>query len=650
MSFNQLILRNLKKNIKNYYLYVFALIFTVALYFAFVTLQYDPAMDEVEGSIKGAAAIRAGSVMLIAIVTVFLVYANNLFIKRRSKEIGLFQLVGMTKGKIFQILSMENLMLYFGSMIIGILMGFASSKLMMMILLKVIGINEVAELRFSGAAFVQTVIVFAAIYVVIMLMNAFFIKKQRILSLFQVRSTTEGKRQRITALEVIIGILGLALIGFGYFLSTKLFSGDLVGMNELFMAMFAILGSVIFGTYLFYRGSISFIFNLIRKKNAGYLSINKVLSLSSIMFRMKSNSLLLTVITTLSALAIGLLSLTYISYYSAQKLSEETVLDDFSIPNLEHAALFTDALEKNDIGYSKTEMDLLTVNANISNLITGYDEMNLAFDPGMTTMVVVTDEWVDDVDLSENESVFVNSNEVMEQFLSLKNSGEMMLSGKDEDAIELNYIGIEEKKILPTRLAGGGFYVAVVDDDIYQQLAEDKDPSIQGDFSVYVGVNIDKSGDVEEANNIFQELDLSKWAGYESQLETFNNQKQNMGMIMFIVGFLGLTFLVTSGCILYFKQMDEGEEEKANYTILRKLGFTRDDLVAGVKVKQLFNFGIPLLTGLCHSYFAVKSGWFLFGTELWAPMIIVMVLYTVLYSIFGVLSVLYYKKVIKEAL
>lgn len=127
-------------------------------------------------------------------------------------------------------------------------------------------------------------------------------------------------------------------------------------------------------------------------------------------------------------------------------------------------------------------------------------------------------------------------------------------------------------------------------------------------------------------------------------------QKSLFGLAMFIVGFLGLTFLITSGCILYFKQMDESEDEKPNYTILRKLGFTRNDLLKGIRIKQIYNFGIPLVIGLSHSYFAVQSGWFLFGAELWTPMIIVMVLYTVLYSIFGLLSVLYGKKVIKSAL
>lgn len=168
--------------------------FTVALYFAFVTLQYDPSMDATKGSIKGAAAIRTASVLLIVIVTVFLLYANNIFIKRRSKEIGLLQLIGMTKGKIFRILTAENFIIYFSSLFIGVFIGFASSKLFIMILFKITGVNAIATLTFSPNALIQTVIVFSAIYLCIMLLNYVFIKKQNILSLFKVASTTEVKK------------------------------------------------------------------------------------------------------------------------------------------------------------------------------------------------------------------------------------------------------------------------------------------------------------------------------------------------------------------------------------------------------------------------------------------------------------------------
>ncbi len=630
-------------------MYVFALVFSVALYFAFVTLQYDPAMDEAAGSIKGAAAMKAASVMLIGIVTVFLVYANTLFIKRRGKEIGLFQLVGISKGNTFWILSVENMILYFGSMIIGIFLGFVSSKLVMMILLKIIGINEVAELRFSPEALVQTVLVFAAIYVVIMAINALFIKRQQILTLFNTSSTTEDKRRKVSVLEVVIGVLGLGLIIFGYYLSTKLFDGQFTTMEALFMAMLAILGSVIIGTYFFYKGSIRFVFNLIRKKNNGYLTVNKVLSLSSIMFRMKSNSILLTVITTVSALSLGLLSLTYISYYSAEKSAAESVVYDFSIPNEERASQFIEALDKNQISYNKTEVEFLHVISDQTKIL----EISLEQPSGSDSidqmpLVIVSDDAVDDLEVAENESIFVNNNSAIQSFMTF-NKGKFTVKGKTT-AIDLEFLGFEEKNVLPLRLTNGGLPVAVVDDTVYQQLASDADPEIADEFTISIGIDIDERDDLQKANDIFHELDIAKWAAHESQMDAFTDQKRNMGMMMFIVGFLGLVFLVTSGCILYFKQMDEGEEEKGSYTILRKLGFTRTDLINGIKIKQLFNFGIPLVVGLSHSYFAVKSGWFWFGTELWTPMIIVMVLYTLLYSIFGILSVMYYKKVIKEAL
>lgn len=258
MNLTHLIYRNLKKNLKNYYLYVFALMFSVALYFAFVTLQYDPALDEIKGSVKGAAGLKAASVLLIAIVSIFLLYANTIFIKRRSKEIGLFQLIGLTKGKIFGILSSENLILYFGSMFIGIFVGFSCSRLLLLILFQIIGVDAEASLRFSVQALVQTVEVFAAIYLLIMLMNYMFIKRQSILSLFRVTSTTENVYRKMPLSEVVIGILGIRLILYGYRISADLFSGEYTEMRELFLIMIQILGSVIIGTYLFYKGSVSF--------------------------------------------------------------------------------------------------------------------------------------------------------------------------------------------------------------------------------------------------------------------------------------------------------------------------------------------------------------------------------------------------------
>ncbi|MDR7237602.1 ABC transporter permease [Neobacillus drentensis] len=645
MSINHLIIQNLKKNVKNYYLYVFALIFTVALYFSFVTLQFDPAMNETKGSIKGVAAIRAASVLLIAIVSIFLLYSNNIFIKRRSKEIGLFQLIGMTKNRIFRILTIENFILYFGSLLVGIFIGFSISKLIMMILFKITGVEDIATLRFSTEALIQSVVVFAVIYLFIMLMNFLFIKKQSILSLFRVLSSTEEKVKKVSIFEMIYGIIGILLILIGYYISSKLFGGDFTTMSELFLAMLFILASVIIGTYLFYKGSVRFIFYVIRKKKDGYLTIHEVLSLSSIMFRMKSNALLLTIITTVSALAIGLLSLSYISHYSAERLAQNNVVADFSIINKQDAENFKEVLAVNQIKYNETIIEVIQVNANIEKIAESkLEDMNS--DPRNMTIPVISDKAATSVDLSAGETLFTGYNDLMQKFMPLKSAGQIELKGKNE-VIPQKYLGLRKEYIVSNYFTSGS-PVAIVDDTIFERLKKDLNPDIQKESTLYIGIELQDEANLEEANDLFQKMNFN--GKNDSLLEMSNNQKRSMGLIMFIVGFLGLTFLVTSGCILYFKQMDESEEEKPNYTILRKLGFTQGDLLRGIQAKQIFNFGIPLAIGLAHSYFAVKSGWFMFGTELWTPMIMVMLLYTALYSIFGILSVLYYKKVIKEAL
>ncbi|MFD2706305.1 ABC transporter permease [Salibacterium lacus] len=649
MSINQLIFRNLKKNLKNYYLYVFALVFSAGLYFAFVTLQYTPSMADAQGGVRGTAAVRAASVLLVAIVAVFLWYANTLFIKRRSQEIGLFQLVGMTKGRIFRILSAENLIIYFGSLVIGIVVGFSISKLILLIFFKVTGLDDaVATLYFSSEALLQTLLVFGGIYLLIMVTNYLFIKRQTILALFQTTSKSEEKVKNLSIWEKVMGILGIILIGSGYYVSSILFSGNLGTMNSLFFAMIFILASVIIGTYFMYKGSVSTISNVIRKKKDGYLNINDVLSLSSIMFRMKSNAFLLTIITTVSALAIGLLSLSYIAYYSAEKQAESYSPDDFSFTNEEDAETFTQALENAGINFRTVQIPVIQVNVNMEDIMTA-DMEGMNFTPSDTTLSVISETAVDRVDIDEGGTMLSGYSNAIQNFITFKEEGDLIVNS-GEQPVTLEYLGLHENAVVSNYFTGGGFPAAVVDDALFNTIQEEKDPALNNEISnLYTGIELDSQSQIQAANDIYLEQGSGEGES-NSQYQSAMNQKQNMGTIMFIVGFLGLAFLITSGCILYFKQMDESEEEQPNYTILRKLGFTERDLLRGIQGKQMYNFGIPLLIGLAHSYFAVKSGWFLFGTEIWTPMLIVMGLYTLLYSIFCLLSVLYSKKIIKEAL
>ncbi|ATH73273.1 ABC transporter permease [Bacillus altitudinis] len=645
MNINQLVFRNLKKNLKNYYLYVFALVFSVALYFSFVTLQYSPALDDVKGSIKGGASIKAASVLLIAIVGIFLLYANSIFIKRRGREIGLLQLIGMTKQKIAKLLNAENFILYVVSMAIGIIAGFIGSKLMLMVLFKVTGVNAIANLHFSGMALLQTLIVFFVIYGLIMLRNRWFINRQTILSLFRTTSSTEQRVKKISVFEIIIGVLGIAFISSGYYISSQLFTGTYTSMLALLLAMIYILASVIIGTFLFYKGSVSFIANIVRKRKNGYLAIHEVLSLSSIMFRLKSNALLLTIITTVSALAIGLLSLSYISYYSAEKTAEQQIPSHFVMGSEKDTDTFTRALSDKHIAYETKQFKVIQAKFDAKKIMDS-EIKNMNNDPGVLTLPVISEKNAPDIHVKSNEVTLSGYSDLLKKFMPIQSSGDVKLLIKKP--LDLKVIDMKKDYLISYNFTFGGLPVAVVSQSVFEQLDQQKDPKLQIENNQYHAVNIKDDQNLEQANDVFTSLKLGD--NSMSQLATTQQQKQTIGLMMFIVGFLGLSFLVTSGCILYFKQMNESEEEQSSYTILRKLGFTEKDLLKGIRLKQLFNFGIPLVVGLLHSYFAVQSGWFFFGGELWTPMLIVMSIYTVLYSIFGFLSVQYYKKVIKESL
>lgn len=565
---------------------------------------------------------------------------------------GVYQLVGMTKRDIWLVLGIENIILFLGSLIAGIFLGFSVSKLIMMTLFKVINIEAVTTLSFSVEALLQTVYVFALMYGLSLLMNYIFIRRQTIVSLFSESSTTEDNTRRMTGWTIGSGLLGTFLIIGGYVLSSRLFTGDFSG-NALFVAMFAILGSVSIGTYLFYKSSVRLFLHLNRKRKKGYVGVTDVVSISAIMFRMKSNAFLLTVITLISALAITLCSLAYIAYHSAEQTVKEMVPHHFSVFEAEEAEEFTFELAKNDIAYKVYDIPVIHVNVDVTEaLVPGsYDNLDIRDDPRIRLSVIRASS-VEIDNISRNEVILTKPNDAIEAMLRIKEQGQVTLLG-EENKITAHYSLVEENQVLSMRLTDG-FPVVIVHEDVYEELANDLDTSIQREFPLYIGIDIEQERRLDEANDIFHALDLAKWTGkwtaFESQLDIYTVQKQGMGLNIFVAGFLGLIFLITSGCILYFKQMDESEEQKEQLMILRKLGFSEDDLLKGIRKKQLFNFGIPLILGLVHSYFAIRSGWFIFGMEMWAPMLIVMGIYTVLYSIFGLLSVSHYKRIIREAL
>ncbi|WP_446936939.1 FtsX-like permease family protein [Lysinibacillus fusiformis] len=659
MSLSKLVLRSMKKNMKHYYLYFFALIFSVTLYFSFVTLQNNSAVwDAVQMSGTATAGFKAATYILYFIVLFFVLYANHLFMKRRSKEIGLYQLIGMTKGLIVRLLAIENILLFVGAVILGMLAGFFSSRVFAMILLRVLEKEALVTMTFSTQALQQSMIVFTILLLIVLIQMAWMIHRVSLLSLFTAAKQADERVRRFSALQMAIGFMGLVLIVYGYYASTKLF--DIESAGNLFINMIIILATTIGGTFLVFRFSVAFIMNTIRLKKKGHLSIQDVLALTPIMHRMKSNAKSLTLITVLTGVSLGVTTLSYISYYSSEASAYSQVPGDFILLE-EQGMSFLHALEENNIVYDKIDYRLQGVTASVGQLMSKKQQDNPLYDMEGTIYTIPLSDYkksVPEASLSGNEVILTNYGGYMAEMFPLEKDLDVVVSaGELEETFHV--VDVHDKSIISGIVtAGGGGPIFVITDDMFKSLTTQSE---HYPWHQQSSITINSKEDLVMAEKLYVQTNAGviitkdhegKTQQYtqSSYEEKRKDNIESLGLTIFTTAFLGLAFLMTTGSILYFKQMSEAEEERGSYTILRKIGFAEKDIMRGIYMKQAFNFGVPLIIGLLHSYFAVKSGWFLFGTELTAPLWIAMCCYIALYTIFAILSVGYYKKVVRESL
>ncbi|QCR34196.1 FtsX-like permease family protein [Lysinibacillus sp. SGAir0095] len=659
MTLSRLVFRSMRKNLKQYYLYFFALIFSVTLCFSFTTLQYNPSVTEaLERSGTANAGFSAASYILYVIITLFVLYASQLFMKRRSKEIGLYQLIGMTKGLVVRLIALENIVLFVLAVCIGMIFGFLSSRLFAMILIKMLEIDMVINLSFSQEAFKQSVTIFAILLVVIILQLVWMVRRVSLLSLFSASKRADERVKRFSIFQSVMGLIGLLLIAFGYYFSTILFDVKSGILNNLFLNMIIILAATMLGTFLFFRYSVSLVMNGIRAKKKGHLKVTDVLAVTPIMHRMKGNSKSLTLITLLTGLAVGIMSLSYISYYSSGTNARQSSPYDYILLN-NKGTEFIEQLESKGIEFEQDTYSISSVMLNIRDLVSDHlEEITLFEGESETTVVSLSQlhQVEPDVQLAEGEALLTSYVNVLAEILPLKAGKEITVKA-GETEVPLYIKEIREDFMLSEQVTFGS-PILVVTDEVFEEI---KLKSLQETkYTSQIGINLIDEQDKDQAEEIYKDLEdertivIAEENNYSFALQSYEEiRKRNitsLGLTIFVTAFLGLAFLLTTGSILYFKQMAEAEDERESYKTLRKIGFSTNDLLKGIYAKQLFNFGVPLAIGLLHSYFAVKSGWWLFGTELVAPLVIIMTLYIIMYAVFAILSIQYYKKVVRESL
>ncbi|EKO0726170.1 ABC transporter permease [Staphylococcus pseudintermedius] len=629
MRFSAIVLKNFKQNLRHYGIYLFSLMLSIALYFSFVTLKYTDSIANGENAKLLNSSAGIGEKFLFVIIIIFLMYANRLFIKRRTKSFALFQLIGLSRKDLMRMMMLEQAIIFIGTTVIGLLLGLFGSRLLLLIVKKTAQIPLDIKILFEPAALIVTMILVVISFILIMVQSFIFIKRRSIIQLMYDVQQSEATQANMTKAEMTFGILGIAMIGLGYYLSTIM----LKNIELTLISAFLILFLTVVGAYFFFRSSVSLIFKSLKRSKRGYVNVTDVVFTASIMHRMKKNAFSLTVIGIISAITITLLSFATISKANIENNVNGLAPHEFTYINEGEAQKLEAYLNAKNIPYNKVVQYVIEVP------IVHSDK---ALHKDVNSLPIISDAEVDKMDVNPDEITLVNYFKVSETFIGL-DKGVTIDLGRKEKHAPLEITETSPYNVLSYRAALGRS-VGIIDHKTFEMLKatqiKDKDnpPITQVGFDLKSAKDVVK---VESANEQFNQMLPQSRTSLEKEQLAFS------GMFLFVSGFLGVAFLIAAGCIIYIKQMDENEDEMANYQILRKMGYTHQDMFKGLALKIAFNFGLPLIIGLGHAFFAARAFNTLMNGVDFAPVIFAMTVYAVIYLIFAVLAYYHSRRVIK---
>ncbi|MDU9418454.1 ABC transporter permease [Staphylococcus lloydii] len=629
MTFNQIVLKNFKKNIQHYGMYIFSLIVSIVLFFSFVTLKYTHSINNADSTVvikKGAAT---GAYFLFIIIIIFLMYASHLFIKRRTKEFAMYQLIGLTKKNIMRMLMIEQMAMFVVTGIIGLIVGIFGSKILLMIVLKVLNVHTSVSINFHFQALFQTILMLALAFVLIMCQNYIFIKKRSILQMMSDQSKSDVKNPKVTFIETISGVLGIVMILIGYYLSTEMFDKFL---GAAMILPFIILALTVVGAYLFFRSSVSLIFKTAKRMKKGHVSITDVVFTSSIMHRMKKNALSLTIIATISAVTVTILCFGALSKVQLGNQIASSSPQDFTFEKPKQADKFAEQLKQHNINYKLKYKEVATPKLLKDNVLHAPQMYS-----NVETMIVTSNKYFHDKDVKGNTAKLINMGVTGPEIHPELNK-DIVVQGSKKHAFKVTSTSKTTEFSAQTSFNSP---VLLVSEDKYNDLKQHSE-----DVRTQSGFDIVNHKQMTQAEKIAHKINPN----LPSQREVKKQADQSTGILLFVTSFLGLAFLVAAGCIIYIKQMDETEDEIGNFRILRKMGYTHQDMTLGLALKVAFNFGMPLVVSLLHSLFAALAFMKLMGSNTLTPVYIVMIAYSIIYCIFAIMAFIHSHRIVKHSI
>ncbi|RPK09469.1 ABC transporter permease [Priestia endophytica] len=641
MSLFSIARKNMRKNFKNYFLYFTSLIFSIVIYFTFISLKYDKTIQATsDSSTKISSAFNGASVILIIFVAVFIWYSNTFFTRKRKKEVGLYALLGVRKKQIGRMLFYENFIMGIGALFVGILLGAVLSRFFVSLLMRIMGYEVLGNFEISFSAVINTVTVFLIITLIASFQGYRLVYRFQLIELF--RADQEGEKE--PKASFFIALLSLILIGIGYWLALQnLLKSEVWKTLGFMMTPFVILVTVILGSYLLFNTLSLYVLKLVKKNKSYAWRGSNLIGVSQLLYRIKGNARMLTIIAILSATTLTAVGTSYSFYYNNKSNVEINDPNSMMFKNEDEskAKIVQDLIYKNKdhkVVYHK-QISTLELKGDITDL-----KNTLPFNTMMYTVISSTDfnELAKEQKRKDKLSLKGDEAAVLEpayfEGITPKYIGSTVSLKGNEQVRDITFTKLKKYNVLNSYTAGA---TVVVSDDMFAQLAKNEK---QINMEVYEITDEDHAKQLTERINAV----LADNAQFSSFYEDYASGLEAAGLLIFMGGFLGLVFLAATGSIIYFKQLAEANADRSRYVVLYKIGVDKKQIKKTIAKQQAFIFTLPLIIGIAHCSVALTALSKLLQTNLVAPVLICISVYTFIYVLYYFLTVNSYYKIVMK--
>lgn len=612
--FSRLAKQNIRNNKSTYIPYMITCIFCIAMIYMMEFLRDCPTLDQ---AVRQADDVRmivfTGEIVVEIFCIIFLIYSNSFLMKRRQKEIGLYNILGLERNHIGIVMFLETIITSIGSLAGGIAAGIIGSKLALLLLLKLLHIPSVLGFYISVKGIFTCLFMFGIVFLMILFLNLAKIHLSRPVELLRGNNTGEKE----PAAKWLMALIGFICLGAGYYLAVTTES-PIKAITIFLLAVILVMA----GTYLLFTAGSIVILKFLRRRKSFYYRTGNFISISGMLYRMKQNAIGLASICILSTGVLLMISMTVSIYFGMNDimLNRYPYDVDMSVTSISEdecqtaIEAFEKAIADNKVPVEKSVEEIYL------DIVCSKNGDQILIKPTNT--------------IRNSDSVLVLSLLDQAEYKRLTgisanlNDGEIFAwypSAVQKDSVTVDETEFTVKKWLDKNPLTCGEdavsdnAVLVVTDEDFKKFDEMRTEMYKGvssapageDLTLHLGLDItgSETDKIDFGTPVMEVVkDLKKngglsensWITSGIRQQEYESYYADNGSLLFIGIFLGSLFLMGTAMIIYYKQISEGYEDQKRFEIMQKVGLSRREVRSSVRRQILMVFFLLLLMAMLH--------------------------------------------------